>query len=86
VKIPERSFLTEANAIALPRIETSLRRLERAVGKLEASLSIAPNADMFLADDLRRAKAEYRALEEVTRSVSDRLDATIDRLKAVLEE
>jgi exonuclease VII small subunit len=80
----------------MTRLEQARQRLETAVARLESAvkLSAAGTGDEGvheklageLADALQATQAEYAALKDVTRSVSDRLDAAIARLRNVLGE
>lgn len=76
--------LTES--VALPKTEAAIRRLEQALVRLDTRLASQPGGDLFVAGELKSARAQYKELEEVTRSVSDRLDATIGRLRQVLAD
>ncbi|MEE9139602.1 MAG: hypothetical protein V3U18_02380 [Alphaproteobacteria bacterium] len=74
-------------------LERTRQRLEKAVARLEAaSRASAAGAgeDEFheklaggLVEALQATQADYAALREATDSVSDRLDAAIDRLRGV---
>jgi hypothetical protein len=69
------------------KLEGAATRLERAVAHLERVAQQAGNAPgdaQRLATALDEAKAEYSALEQTTAQVATRLDATIERLNAVL--
>lgn len=67
----------------MSRLNDSLARLERAVGRLEQALG--PDGAP-LNEELSEVRARCEALEERARTVSDRLDLTIGRVKAMLEE
>ncbi len=69
----------------LPRSRAALERLDRAVQRLEGAAGQA-HGDLFLAEDLRRARDDYARLDHTTRLVEARLDGVIGRLKFVLEE
>jgi hypothetical protein len=70
----------------LSKLETAAQRLETAVARLErAARQTGGGAEsQALAAALSEAKAEYSALEQTTSRVATRLDATIERLNAVL--
>jgi hypothetical protein len=78
--------LTVTETVALPKTEAAIRRLEQALGRLDQRLANQPSSDLFIAGELKSARAEYKELEELTRSVSERLDATIGRLRQVLTD
>jgi hypothetical protein len=70
---------------SMNKLETAAQRLESAVARLERAARHAGTADsQALAAALSEAKAEYSALEQTTSRVATRLDATIERLNAVL--
>jgi hypothetical protein len=67
------------------KLEAAAKRLELAVARLErATVQAAGGEGKALAAALSEAKAEYSALEQTTSRVATRLDATIERLNAVL--
>jgi outer membrane protein TolC len=66
---------------ATSKLEAAAARLERAVARLEGAVQQAGGPS---GDARRQAKAEYSALEQTTARVATRLDATIERLNAVL--
>lgn len=68
-----------------PLTQAAMQRLEAAVARLEAALAVGAPGDLVLAEELRLARADYDALQSVTRAVSGRLDDAIGRLKTVLE-
>jgi hypothetical protein len=69
----------------MSKLETAAQRLELAVARLERAASQADGGDgRRLVAALSEAKAEYSALEQTTSRVAARLDATIERLNAVL--
>ncbi|WP_142848775.1 hypothetical protein [Telmatospirillum sp. J64-1] len=70
----------------LPRTRTALARLEAALGRLEAASIQAGKVEDGLVAELAQAREQYAALQELTETVSDRLDAAIDQLQTVLEE
>jgi len=63
------------------RTEKARKRLEKAIIRLEG-LSVEGGA---VAADDGNLKVENAVLQELTQSVSDRLDATISRVKGILE-
>jgi hypothetical protein len=69
----------------MSKLETAAQRLELAVAHLERAARQAGGSEsQMLAAALSEAKAEYSALEQTTSRVASRLDATIERLNAVL--
>ncbi len=64
---------------AAKRLELAVARLERAVGQAG---SVADSRKLAAA--LGEAKKDYSTLEQTTSRVAARLDATIERLNAVL--
>jgi hypothetical protein len=69
----------------MSKLETAAHRLELAVARLErAARQAGGDERQLLAAALSEAKAEYSALEQTTSRVATRLDATIERLNAVL--
>jgi len=69
------------------RLEEAKGRLDRALGRLEAVAQqpvreVAPDAEAALA----ASHARCETLETQSQQVSDRLDAAIERLQAVLKE
>jgi hypothetical protein len=65
---------------AAKRLELAVTRLERAIGHAGGDAAESKRLVAALAE----AKAEYSALEQTTSRVATRLDATIERLNAVL--
>jgi hypothetical protein len=65
---------------AAKRLELAVTRLERAIGHAAGNAAESKRLVAALAE----AKAEYSALEQTTSGVATRLDATIERLNAVL--
>ena len=63
-----------------------MRRLEEALVRLDTRIEALPPDDLFVAGELKSARAEYKELEEITRIVSERLDSTIGRLRQVLAD
>ncbi len=69
------------------KLEQAAKRLELAVTRLEHAIGPAGGdaaESKRLVAALAEAKAEYSALEQTTSRVATRLDATIERLNAVL--
>lgn len=69
------------------KLEAAAERLELAVARLERAIAQAGGdvGDVKrLATALSEAKANYATLEQTTGRVATRLDATIERLNAVL--
>ncbi len=63
------------------RAEKARERLEKAIDRLEG---LSAEGGAMAAGD-GNLKVENAALQELTQSVSDRLDATISRVKGILE-
>jgi hypothetical protein len=84
-----RSMSSGDDAMSLNRLEAARHRLTEAVGRLERAMArhdaAAGEAGSTDPAAHHAAWADYEALRSVTATVSDRLDHTIDRLKAVLE-
>ncbi|MGB8274767.1 MAG: DUF4164 family protein [Alphaproteobacteria bacterium] len=80
----------------MTRLDQAKERLVNAVARLEAAVKvnratagddkIHEKLSQSLTEALQGTQAEYASLKDVTRTVSDRLDATIDRLRAALED
>lgn len=68
---------------ARQRLEAAIHRLETVVG--QRSLAGGGERDA-LARELESVRQEYNELATVARQVSDRLDHTIERMRAVLGE
>ncbi|WP_254434887.1 DUF4164 domain-containing protein [Magnetospirillum sp. UT-4] len=68
------------------RTEAALDRLGSAIDRLEAAAARVGAGDLLLAGELRDARDQQAALQDTTRVVAQRLDATIDRLRTILEE
>jgi len=74
---------------AQKKLEAALDRLESAARSLkeQAAAGGAPLRDQQqLAADLEKMRNDYAALEQVTETATDRLDAAIARLKTALED
>ncbi len=74
----------------MSRLEEATRKLASAVERLERAAAAGPGeGEAALRDALAQAKQENTALRATTRELtgklSNRLDGTIDRLKAILE-
>ncbi len=76
----------EQQSGALQQTEEALRRLGDAIDRLEQASARVGAGDLLLAGELRDARDDYAELEDTTRVVTARLDATIDRLRTLLEE
>ncbi len=72
-----------------PRLERAQEQLDNAVARLEsvqAARGAPPGASQSeLAQDLESAHAKNNSLKIMNETVSGRLDATIGRLKTILE-
>lgn len=66
------------------RLEKARERLEKAVSRLEA-LALEEGPNPTLAEELEALRAENAAMRERSRTVSDRLDSAVDRIKGILE-
>jgi hypothetical protein len=72
----------------MSKLEEATRRLERAVGRLEAAcnkLHGGGGEEKQLALALSEARAEYEKLADVAGVVANRLDGAIERLNTVLD-
>ena len=76
--------------MSINRLQQARTRLENAVSRLEAvsrdRLETVGEADTELADELRTVRARCETLEQRSRDVSQRLDATIDRVRGLLDD
>ncbi|MGE5548768.1 MAG: hypothetical protein ACM33T_17820 [Solirubrobacterales bacterium] len=63
-----------------------MKRLGAAIDQLEAAAARVGAGDLLLAGELRDARDDHAALQDTTRVVAQRLDATIDRLRTLLED
>ena len=73
------------------RLEEVKGRLDRALARLEAAAQrpareVAPGSNSDTEAALAASRAQCATLEAQSRDVSDRLDAAIERLRAVLKE
>jgi hypothetical protein len=68
------------------RVEQAQGRLDKAVARLEKALVQRREGGTALSKQLAAAEAENESLRELNAQVARRLDATIDRLKAVLKD
>lgn len=66
------------------RIERSRQRLSAAVQRLEAALD--KNDPKALRGEMKDLSAENESLRQAAHGVSEKLDATIGRLSAILED
>lgn len=71
---------------SLQRTEAAVKRLGAAIDRLEQAAARVGAGDLLLAGELRGARDEYQSLQDTTRVVAQRLDATIDRLRTLLED
>ena len=70
-------------------LERAHERLERAVARLEKAVQSRPrpgSGNGELAHELETVRSQNAALKEINATVSGRLDATISRLRHILEE
>ena len=91
-------LLKEPSITRLGKIEAAHGRLERAIARLEravkmrtereefASMTLSAAVEQELRTELERLEADHIRLENTARSVTDRLDGAIERLKALLGE
>jgi len=70
----------------LPRSHAAIAMLEKSLARLESVVAKAHHGDLFLEQELTAARADYARLDEASRSVEERLDVAINRLRAVLED
>ena len=72
---------------AQDRLERALSRLEQASGKAQdvSQLGNAAEDNAASADEFELLRARYDKLHGVTRKISDRLDAAVDRMKTALD-
>ncbi|MGY9005337.1 MAG: hypothetical protein ACKVJQ_04445 [Alphaproteobacteria bacterium] len=73
---------------AQEQMEKAIARLEAAVGSQSENnkTNSTDFTDSVVDNALLGARADYENLRKVTDSVSERLDAVIDRLRSTLEE
>ena len=72
----------------MSKLDEAINRLDVAADRLEASLTAAlgrGGSSEMLASELAAAKRDHAALTATTDEVSSKLDATIGRLKFVLD-
>jgi hypothetical protein len=69
----------------MSRLDDALKRLERAIDRLETAASGSGDGAAARIGAVAAAKAEYTALLETTEMVATRLDAAILRLDRALE-
>ena len=67
---------------AKSRLETAIERLEHAL----TARAEVPSAGSATNDELDAARAEIRQLREKNAAVSARLDATIDKVKVLIDD
>jgi DNA repair ATPase RecN len=72
---------------AQDRLERALSRLEQASGKAQTATQLGDAAEngAASADEFELLRARYDKLHGVTRKISDRLDAAVDRMKTALD-
>jgi hypothetical protein len=70
---------------AQEQMEKAIARLEAAVGS-QSENNETNSTNSVVDNALLGARADYENLRKVTDSVSERLDAVIDRLRSTLEE
>ncbi len=68
----------------MPRLDDAQNKLETALTRLEEALRDRPDPRPGLEAARDEARARYERLEGETRAVSDRLDAAIARLRALI--
>lgn len=68
-----------------PRIERARQRLDQAVQRLEAAFESGGSMN-DLQQEIAAMKRENESLRQATKTVSEKLDGTIDRLRTVLEK
>lgn len=68
----------------MPRLDDAQDQLETALTRLEEALRDRADPRPGLEAERDRARARYERLEGETRAVSDRLDAAIARLRALI--
>lgn len=72
----------------MSRLDDARQRLEKAVARLERAVQVSRAHSVEreeLSRALEEARAEGKALREVSSTLSNRLDTVIGRLKAVIE-
>ena len=85
-KNDENYFMTRLSD-AQDRLDRALSRLEQASEKVQASAQLDNGAgdNSVPADEFELLRARYDKLHGVTRKISDRLDAAVDRMKTALD-
>lgn len=78
--------MAEPQNASLQRTDEAVRRLGAALDRLESAVARVSTGDLLLAGELRDAHEDVAQLEDTTRVVAQRLDATIARLRVLLEE
>lgn len=78
--------MSEQASGSLQRTESAVKRLGAAIERLEQAAARVGAGDLLLAGELRGARDDYASLQDTTRVVAQRLDATIDRLRTLLED
>ena len=88
----ENSFAANAENASGERLKAAEDRLARAIGRLQAAADARANApaqasvDPGLADQISLLKTENQSLRRLVVQASEKLDATIDRLKTHMAE
>ena len=78
--------MSQSQSYSLSQIEDVLRTLTKAVDHLETAAARVSSGDLLLAGELRETREECSALKEGNRVIGTRLDATITKLRTLLEE
>lgn len=78
--------MNESGSYTLSQIESVLQSLAQAVDHLESAAARVSSGDLLLAGELRDTREECARLEDNSRVVGARLDATIDKLRTLLED
>lgn len=71
---------------SLQRTESAVARLGAAIERLEIAAARVGAGDLLLAGELRDARDSHSDLRDTTQMVGQKLDATMARLRALLEE
>ena len=82
------SFLSVGVGVtnSLSQIEDVLATLGAAVDHLESAAARVSSGDLLLAGELRDVREQNTRLEENARVVGVRLEATMDKLRTLIEE
>ena len=79
-------MLSGSGSYTLSQIEDVLRLLTAAVDHLDTAAGRVSSGDLLLAGELRDAREQCERLEDNSRVVGVRLDATIEKLRTLLED